>query len=126
MPCMLATTERQLRTRKVPLTFIPYYAWSNRAADCNAGVDTDAESLIPRAIRSLQRIVDGISRTGTTESRTTALLRWRIAILVSVAIAISYLDRQTLPVAVTRSQEIFRFPISDSQRCNRRSCFPMR
>jgi MFS transporter, ACS family, hexuronate transporter len=29
------------------------------------------------------------------------LLRWRIAILVSVAIAISYLDRQTLPVAVS-------------------------
>ncbi len=29
------------------------------------------------------------------------MLRWRIAILVSVAIAISYLDRQTLPVAVT-------------------------
>jgi MFS transporter, ACS family, hexuronate transporter len=28
------------------------------------------------------------------------LLRWRIATLVSVAIAISYLDRQTLPVAV--------------------------
>ena len=29
------------------------------------------------------------------------MLRWRIAILVSLAIAISYLDRQTLPVAVT-------------------------
>ena len=29
-----------------------------------------------------------------------SLLRWRIALLVSVAIAISYLDRQTLPVAV--------------------------
>lgn len=28
------------------------------------------------------------------------LLRWRIAILVSFAIAISYLDRQTLPVAI--------------------------
>jgi MFS transporter, ACS family, hexuronate transporter len=28
------------------------------------------------------------------------LLRWRVAILVSLAIAISYLDRQTLPVAV--------------------------
>lgn len=28
------------------------------------------------------------------------MLRWRIAILVSAAIAISYLDRQTLPVAV--------------------------
>jgi MFS transporter, ACS family, hexuronate transporter len=35
------------------------------------------------------------------ELRTILLLRWRIAILVSVAIAISYLDRQTLPVAVT-------------------------
>lgn len=29
------------------------------------------------------------------------MLRWRIAILVSLAIAISYLDRQALPVAVT-------------------------
>ena len=28
------------------------------------------------------------------------MLRWRIALLVSVAIAISYLDRQTLPVAI--------------------------
>jgi ACS family hexuronate transporter-like MFS transporter len=28
------------------------------------------------------------------------MLRWRIAILVSMAIAISYLDRQTLPVAI--------------------------
>jgi hypothetical protein len=27
-------------------------------------------------------------------------LRWRIAILISAAIAISYLDRQTLPVAI--------------------------
>jgi ACS family hexuronate transporter-like MFS transporter len=27
-------------------------------------------------------------------------LRWRIAVLVSAAIAISYLDRQTLPVAI--------------------------
>jgi ACS family hexuronate transporter-like MFS transporter len=34
-------------------------------------------------------------------------LRWRIAILVSAAIAISYLDRQTLPVAVKAiSQDI--------------------
>ncbi|HZP59509.1 MAG TPA: MFS transporter [Opitutaceae bacterium] len=28
------------------------------------------------------------------------MLRWRIALLISVAIAISYLDRQTLPVAI--------------------------
>src|SRR5215831_20427529 len=28
------------------------------------------------------------------------MLRWRIAVLVSVAIAISYLDRQSLPVAI--------------------------
>jgi hypothetical protein len=27
-------------------------------------------------------------------------LRWSIAVLVGVAIAISYLDRQTLPVAI--------------------------
>jgi ACS family hexuronate transporter-like MFS transporter len=40
-------------------------------------------------------------------------LRWRIAILVSVAIAISYLDRQTLPVAVTAiSRDI---PLSNEQ-----------
>jgi ACS family hexuronate transporter-like MFS transporter len=29
------------------------------------------------------------------------LLRWRIAVLVSAAIAINYLDRQTLPVAIS-------------------------
>src|SRR5450755_3114774 len=32
---------------------------------------------------------------------TRSLVRWRIAVLVSAAIAISYLDRQTLPVAVS-------------------------
>jgi len=40
-------------------------------------------------------------------------LRWRIAILVSAAIAISYLDRQTLPVAVQAiSKDI---PLSNGQ-----------
>lgn len=40
-------------------------------------------------------------------------MRWRIALLVSGAIAISYLDRQTLPVAV---QSISRdIPLSNSQ-----------
>ena len=40
-------------------------------------------------------------------------MRWRIAILVSAAIAISYLDRQALPVAV---QSISRdIPLSNSQ-----------
>jgi ACS family hexuronate transporter-like MFS transporter len=40
-------------------------------------------------------------------------VRWRIAALVSVAIAISYLDRQTLPVAI---QSISRdIPLSNSQ-----------
>lgn len=40
-------------------------------------------------------------------------LRWRIAILISAAIAISYLDRQTLPVAVKAiSKDI---PLSNSQ-----------
>jgi MFS transporter, ACS family, hexuronate transporter len=41
------------------------------------------------------------------------LLRWRIAVLVSAAIAISYLDRQTLPVAVHAiSKDI---PLSNEQ-----------
>src|SRR5262245_60396297 len=35
------------------------------------------------------------------------MLRWRIAILVSVAIAISYLDRQTLSVAIKAIQKDF-------------------
>jgi MFS transporter, ACS family, hexuronate transporter len=40
-------------------------------------------------------------------------VRWRLAIIVSIAIAISYLDRQTLPVAV---QSISRdIPLSNSQ-----------
>src|SRR5436190_22426856 len=39
------------------------------------------------------------------------MLRWRIAIMVSVAIAISYLDRQTLPFAVLEITK--QIPISD-------------
>lgn len=40
-------------------------------------------------------------------------MRWRLAIIVSIAIALSYLDRQTLPVAV---QSISRdIPLSNSQ-----------
>ena len=39
-------------------------------------------------------------------------LPWRIAILVSFAIAISYLDRQTLPIAIGEIQR--DFPISNS------------
>ena len=42
-----------------------------------------------------------------------AFVRWQVAVLVSIAIAISYLDRQTLPVAV---QSISRdIPLSNSQ-----------
>jgi MFS transporter, ACS family, hexuronate transporter len=40
------------------------------------------------------------SRNDETGLRSWLLQRWRIAVLVSAAIAISYLDRQTLPVAV--------------------------
>jgi ACS family hexuronate transporter-like MFS transporter len=39
-------------------------------------------------------------------------LRWRIALLVSLAIAISYLDRQTLPIAIGEIQR--EIPISNS------------
>src|SRR5215470_16776392 len=49
----------------------------------------------------------------TSSSHEEPRLRWRIAILVSAAIAISYLDRQTLPVAVKAiSQDI---PLSNEQ-----------
>ena len=41
------------------------------------------------------------------------MLRWRIAALVSAAIAVSYLDRQTLPVAIAAIQR--DIPISNTQ-----------
>ena len=40
-------------------------------------------------------------------------LRWQIALLISAAIAISYLDRQTLPVALKAMQ--FDIPINNTQ-----------
>jgi len=43
----------------------------------------------------------------TTTAR--SLLRWRIALLVSAAIAISYLDRQTLPWAIKAIQSDIPF-----------------
>jgi ACS family hexuronate transporter-like MFS transporter len=39
------------------------------------------------------------------------MLRWRIAIMVSVAIAVSYLDRQTLPVAIDAIRK--QIPVTD-------------
>ncbi len=49
------------------------------------------------------------------------MLRWRIAILVSAAIAISYLDRQTLPVALKAiSKDI---PLTNVQFSNLQSAF---
>jgi ACS family hexuronate transporter-like MFS transporter len=41
------------------------------------------------------------------------MLRWRIAVLVSVAIAISYLDRQTLPVAIKAIEQ--DIPVTNEQ-----------
>ena len=41
------------------------------------------------------------------------MLRWRIAILVSAAIAISYLDRQTLPVAIKAIEK--EIPLTNQQ-----------
>jgi ACS family hexuronate transporter-like MFS transporter len=43
----------------------------------------------------------------------TRSLRWRIALLISAAIAISYLDRQTLPVAIDAIQR--EIPINNTQ-----------
>jgi ACS family hexuronate transporter-like MFS transporter len=41
------------------------------------------------------------------------MLRWRLAFLVSAAIAISYLDRQTLPVAIKAIEQ--EIPVSNEQ-----------
>jgi len=43
----------------------------------------------------------------------TGSLRWRIALLIAAAIAISYFDRQTLPVAIKSIQ--LEIPISNTQ-----------
>jgi ACS family hexuronate transporter-like MFS transporter len=43
----------------------------------------------------------------------TSSLRWRIALLIAAAIAISYFDRQTLPVAIKAIQ--LEIPISNTQ-----------
>ena len=48
-------------------------------------------------------------------------MRWRIAILVSAAIAISYLDRQTLPVAIKAIER--DIPISNEQFSSLQSAF---
>ena len=51
-------------------------------------------------------------------------MRWRIAVLVSAAIAISYLDRQTLPVAVNAiARDI---PLSNQQFSALQSAFLLR
>src|SRR5689334_7063710 len=54
-----------------------------------------------------QSYSDGAVRTGGGS------LRWRIAVLISSAIAISYFDRQTLPVAIAAIQR--EIPISNTQ-----------
>src|SRR6185436_11774084 len=49
------------------------------------------------------------------------MLRWRIAILISAAIAISYLDRQTLPVAIGEIRK--EIPISNQTKAFLDSAF---
>ncbi len=51
----------------------------------------------------------------------TTSLRWRIALLISAAIAISYFDRQTVSVAIAAIQR--EIPISNTQFSELQSCF---
>jgi ACS family hexuronate transporter-like MFS transporter len=53
------------------------------------------------------------NRNQDVAARQTASLRWRIAVLISTAIAISYFDRQTLSVAIAAIQR--EIPISNTQ-----------
>src|ERR1035437_2453513 len=48
-------------------------------------------------------------------------LRWRIALLIAAAIAISYFDRQTLSVAIAAIQR--EIPISNTQYSQLGACF---
>ncbi|GAC1664855.1 MAG: MFS transporter [Candidatus Acidiferrum sp.] len=49
------------------------------------------------------------------------MLRWRIAVLISAAVAISYLDRQTLPVAIKAIER--EIPLSNEQFSSLQSAF---
>src|SRR3954454_21718574 len=53
----------------------------------------------------------------------TRKLRWSIAILISAAIAISYFDRQTLPVAIQAIQR--EIPVSNTQFSQLQAAFLM-
>ena len=53
----------------------------------------------------------------------TGSLRWRIAVLIGAAIAISYFDRQTLPVAITAIQR--EIPITNTQFSQLQAAFLM-
>ena len=110
------TPESLRKPGEVPLTFIPYYAWANRQAT-SMQVWTPLAGIVGKA-RSLGS--DGIS--GKSEYlMTRSLVRWRIAVLVSAAIAISYLDRQTLPVAVSAIGK--DIPLSNEQFSTLQSAF---
>ena len=52
--------------------------------------------------------------------------RWRIAVLVFFAIAISYLDRQSLPVAIDAIQKDIPLTNFEYGALARRSCSPTR
>ena len=84
------------------------------ATDRHASVDSPASGLK----RAGRRITLGLAATRVEEE---ALPRWGIAVLISAAIAISYLDRQTLPVAVHAIEK--DIPLSNQQFSNLQSMF---
>ena len=55
----------------------------------------------------------GGTTNGFSKEAAIKSLRWQIALLISAAIAISYLDRQTLPVAIAAIQR--EIPINNTQ-----------
>ena len=81
--------------------------------DCDAGVDSFAGIL--------NSVLPSFHFLNVDNSETGGLLRWRIAFLVSAAIAISYLDRQTLPVAVSAIGK--DIPLSNTQFSTLQSAF---
>jgi MFS transporter, ACS family, hexuronate transporter len=79
------------------------------------------ENRIGRDIDGISDSVSVMIALPSSTVNTGHALRWQIAFLVSAAIAISYLDRQTLPIAIG---EIARdIPISNTVKANLDSAF---
>ena len=100
-------------------------AWRRRRRCASTGARPPCRSPCParrsrssywsgeRGPPSGERVRRQVETGRRRRARNPVTLRWRIAVLVSAAIAISYLDRQTLPVAIKAIER--DIPVSNQQ-----------